>query len=239
MTGTQKEPSPPGRPRGKLRRFRQEPPSIPAAFNRGLLEAKSDLVLFVDDDIEPLADLSVAHSSAHAKSADLWATVGQVIQPWQEAAQVTPPRRKMGLYRDHDFPFNSTIDADVANVMAGNLCVNRQRALSIGGFDENFTDSAYRFETEFARRVVNAGGRIRFLGTAGLRHLRAQSGGTRSVGSHLTSASPIHGIGDHYYAMLHGTKREAFRLLPRTHFSRSENAIPFDPSLVDSRETHG
>ncbi|GAB5442265.1 MAG: hypothetical protein Fues2KO_26140 [Fuerstiella sp.] len=168
-------------------------------------------VLFLDDDIEPFDGLIAEHLEAHQNDPELWATVGQVIQPWQQPKAIEAPRRLAGLREDDDFPFHSTIDQPVRNVMAGNLCVHRERALSIGGFDENFQGSAYRFETEFARRIQKAGGRIQFVGSAGIKHLRVPSGGTRSKGSHLTSPSPRHGIGDHYYAFLHGRPLEAWR----------------------------
>jgi GT2 family glycosyltransferase len=164
----------------------------------------------MDDDIVPVSDLVKVHQEAHLADETLWATVGQIIQPWQESSQVEPPRALKGLRTDFDFPFHSTIVAEVQNAMAGNLCVNRKRALSIGGFDETFVGSAYRFETDFAKRIVKAGGSIRFLGSAGLRHLKASAGGTRRVGSHLTSASPSHGFGDYYYAFRHGKASEAW-----------------------------
>lgn len=186
-------------------------PSITRSMNIGLRRAATDYVLFLDDDIEPFDGLIAGHLEAHRKHPELWATVGQVIQPWQQPEAIEAPRQLTGLRADDDFPFYSTIDQPVQNVMAGNLCVHRERALSIGGFDENFQGSAYRFETEFARRIQKAGGRIQFVGSAGIKHLRVSSGGTRSKGSHLTSASPRHGIGDHYYAFLHGRPIEAWQ----------------------------
>lgn len=186
-------------------------PSIPGAMNHGLLNARSPLVLFLDDDIVPLAGLISGHVSAHMVNRECWASVGQVLQPWQRPEYVQSTNSAAGLEQDFDFPFHSTIDADTTNVMAGNLCVNRERALSIGGFDENFVGPAYRFETDFARRLIQAGGRIRFAGAAGIQHLRAESGGTRIHGSHLTSASPIHGFGDYYYAFRHGKGFEAWK----------------------------
>ncbi|MFC1605460.1 glycosyltransferase family 2 protein [Pseudomonadota bacterium] len=185
-------------------------PSITASMNFGMLSADADLVLFLDDDLVPHAGLVDGHRRAHQSDSSLWATVGQVIQPWQVAEPISPPRRRKGLETDFDFPFHSTIDADVENVMAGNLCVNRERALRIGGFDERFIGAAYRFETDFARRVINVGGKIRFIGSAGVDHLRAESGGTRSSGNHMTSASPEHGFGDYYYAFRHGRPGEAW-----------------------------
>ena len=195
---------------GQIQWIRRSEPSITKAMNIGLSQAKNELVLFLDDDIEPRSDIIAVHRHAHEKQPDLWATVGQVIQPWQQPEKVQPPQAENGLRTDFDFPFHSSVDHDVQNVMAGNLCVNRERALSIGGFDENFVGAAFRFETEFARRIGKAGGRIQFLGSAGINHLRVTEGGTRSAGSHLTSASPRHGMGDHYYAFLHGSPIEAW-----------------------------
>jgi GT2 family glycosyltransferase len=195
---------------GTIRWLQRPKPSITEAMNHGLEKAKNRLVLFLDDDIIPHEDLVLNHSKAHKNNSAIWASVGQVIQPWQKAEAKEPPRKLSGLRKDFDFPFNSTLDAYVENIMAGNLCVNRQRAIAIGGFDENFVGAAYRFETEFARRIVKAGGKIRFVGAAGIDHLRAKSGGTRSEDNHLTSASPLHGFGDYYYAFLHGKKTEAW-----------------------------
>ncbi len=196
---------------GSIRWIQLSRPSITKAMNCGLREARCALVLFLDDDIIPTSQLVESHATAHQKCPDLWATVGQVIQPWQQPEPLLAPRRLTRLRADFDFPFHSTIDQPVLNVMAGNLCVRRDKALKIGGFDENFVGAAYRFETDFARRVNAAGGPIRFLGTAGINHLRIASGGTRSTGSHLTSVDPKHGIGDYYFAFLHGGKLESWR----------------------------
>src|SRR4249920_1555275 len=51
---------------GHIRRIQLDIPSIPQAMNRGLLEAKENLVLFLDDDIRPEPDLISAHHAAHA-----------------------------------------------------------------------------------------------------------------------------------------------------------------------------
>ncbi|MCA9081018.1 MAG: hypothetical protein KDA58_10700, partial [Planctomycetaceae bacterium] len=129
--------------------------------------------------------------------------------PWQEPAAIVPPRDLRGLREDYDFPFHSTIaTTTIANVMAGNLSVNRSFALSLGGFDENFVGAAYRFETEFSKRWRQAGGNICYCPEASINHLRIPSGGTRSKGDHRASADPRHGVGDYYYAMRHGGRVE-------------------------------
>lgn len=183
-------------------------PSIPRAMNSALLAARTPLVLFLDDDVLPAADLVAAHTAAHADPA-VWAVAGQVLEPGEEPVVYVenPPREERGArgkgLEDLAFRFNSTRSAVVANVMAGNLSVKRDRAIAIRGFDENFVGAAYRFETDFARRLVGAGGLIRFDPGASVRHLKLASGGLRSYGDHRASASPAHSVGDYYFAMHH------------------------------------
>lgn len=189
--------------RRMIRWERLPKPSIPGAMNRALQLTERQFVLFLDDDIVPAPGLIREHVNAHNEF-DAWAVVGQVIQPWQQPGDITPGVSSWPLSADFDFPFHTTCSCWLQNAMAGNMSVRRNRALQIGGFDENFKGTAYRFETEFARRMIRHGGRIRFSPEASIRHLRAERGGTRIHGSHLASISPNHGVGDYYFAMLHG-----------------------------------
>lgn len=187
---------------GAIAWVRLERPSTVHAMNTALLRAATPYVLFLDDDIVPAPGLLGAHEAAFLVAANTWAVAGQVLQPGEEPCDQPAPARLRGLRRGLDFRFNSARPDWVFNVMAGNLCVRRQQALALGGFDENFiAPVAYRFETEFAHRLLAAGGRIRFEPQASIRHLRAASGGTRTQGSHLTSPSPVHGVGDYYFAL--------------------------------------
>ena len=200
---------------GRLRWLRLRHPHLTRAMNTGLLLARGEIVLFLDDDIEPAPDLLAAHLRAHRRFEQAWAVVGQILQPGQRPQPLRPGPRRTALWQDLDFPFHSTLGAWIENAMAGNLSLKRQRALALGGFDERFPPPvAFRFETEFAKRLIAAGGAIRFAPEASLHHLRAPAGGTRSGGSHLTSASGQHGVGDCYYALRcgHGLQRSWYLL---------------------------
>lgn len=189
---------------GSLRWIRLARPAIPQAMNEGLKQATRPLVLFLDDDIVPAPGLVEAHAAVYADES-IWAVAGQVLQPGESPSSGPRAYTRSGFRAFLDFPFHSDQPATIENGMAGNLSVRRERARQAGGFDEAFEGVAYRFETEFCRRLCRAGGRIRFEPGASIRHLRAPRGGTRSRGSHLTSASPDFGVGDYYFALREGS----------------------------------
>lgn len=188
--------------RGAIRIVRLGQPSIPRAMNTALAEAGNRYVLFLDDDIIPARDLVGAHLRAIEESGAT-AIAGQVLQPGETPEHFDEATLRRGFVRDLEFRFSHDTATDVRNVMAGNLCVDRERALAIGGFDERYTAAAYRFETDFALRLIAAGGRIRFEPAASIRHLKAPGGGVRMFGDHRTSASPAHTIGDYTFARRH------------------------------------
>lgn len=196
---------------GAIRWVRLSVPSIPGSMNHGIRIATQPVVLFLDDDLTMPSNTVDCHAAAHCQFPQAKAVAGQVLQPGETPKAMAVTCRRTGMHADLEFPFFSSAGDWVSNVMAGNLSVNRDFALQIGGFDENFSGVAYRFETEFARRVLSRGGKIRFCPEASINHLRATRGGTRSSGSHLTSADPKHGVGDYYFAFLQGSGWEAWK----------------------------
>jgi hypothetical protein len=117
---------------------------------------------------------------------------GRVIQPWEETI-------------DHaaraSFHFSGTRPQWIMEFMGGNFSIRRSTALALGGFDENFVRVAYRFEAEFAHRLLASGRRIRFEPQACLHHLKAEGGGTRTYGDHLTTWRPDHAVGAYYHGL--------------------------------------
>ncbi|MGA8809438.1 MAG: glycosyltransferase, partial [Thermoanaerobaculia bacterium] len=207
---------------GRIQLIRLEKPSIPHAMNVALLAATTPVVLFLDDDVEPAAGLIAAHERAHADEA-IRAVVGQILQPGETPQHHTQPAD------DLEFHFNHDTGRFVTNVMAGNLSVKREHAVEAGGFDENYTGVAYRFETDFALRLAAAGGTIWFSPEAGLRHLKLSTGGLRSYGDHRSSPSPAHSSGDYYFAIHHRRPlvRYALRRLRRNVITRYHLTHPW------------
>jgi GT2 family glycosyltransferase len=185
---------------GAIRWIRRTEASQPSALNAALMVATQPFVLMLDDDIRIEPGFLASHIEGFLDES-VWGVVGQVLQPGEVPLEAHVRKPDEGPLADLEFPFRSATATWVLNGMSGNLCVRTDRAREIGGFDENFLPPvAYRFDTEFCKRLCKAGGRIRFQPSARIYHLRAARGGTRSQGSHQNSADPIHGVGDYYFA---------------------------------------
>ncbi|KEF42969.1 MAG: hypothetical protein ER33_03625 [Cyanobium sp. CACIAM 14] len=176
---------------GRIRWLRLPTPSITGAMNHALQEARGDRVLFLDDDILPGPDLLAAHERAGQADPDAM-LAGRVLQPWH-GGRSDP--------EDGPFLFNSLRPRSVEEFMGGNVAIPRRRALALGGFDQNFVKVAYRFEAEFAHRWRRAGFPILYVPEALIHHLRAERGGTRSYGRHLTTVKPDHAVGRYYFRL--------------------------------------
>lgn len=175
----------------KIRWIRLSEPSITAAMNRGLVEAREDIVLFLDDDIRPEPALMKSHLAAHEEGCN-GLVAGRVIQPWQEGKDFSS---------DGGFHFASLRKAWINEFMGGNFSVRRDLARALGGFDENFLGAAYRYEAEFAARFTSRFGLIAYEPQACIHHLYLKSGGTRAHGDHLRTVAPTHSVGEYYYLL--------------------------------------
>jgi GT2 family glycosyltransferase len=203
---------------GAIRLIRLSEASQPGALNVALQTASEEFVLFLDDDIRIDEGFLAAHVNGFV-SPDIWAVAGQVLQPGEVEDRDYQYQRRPGPFCDYDFRFRSGNKALIQNGMSGNLCVRRNRALELGGFDENFLPPvAFRFDNDFCKRLCRSGGQIAFEPSARIYHLRAQRGGTRRNSNHLTSASPEHGVGDYYFALRNSQGTARWRYILRRLF---------------------
>ena len=138
-----------------------------AARNRGASEARGDLLLFVDDDIEPLPGMIAAHASAHERQP------GQVIMgPPLPVRSATPDLNQLSQWawwHDRFAAFRSPHHRfSFADVFTGILSVHTAHFHVLGGFDEWL---ACREDHEFGARALANGITLRFVeGGGGWHH---------------------------------------------------------------------
>jgi len=177
-------------------------PSIPNAMNLGAVKANGEIILFLDDDIQITSDLVFEHASEYAEP-KVGAVAGGVIQSWEAPLTVNQPSYLNNQRADPDaFQFNSSVKMEISRFMGGNVSFRRSSFLQTGGFDRNFSKVAYRFEAEFAERFISAGNTIVFNPEASIKHLKTETGGTRTFGDHRKTISPAHSVGRYYYMLV-------------------------------------
>lgn len=178
---------------GTVRWLVLDAPSITRAMNHGLLAARGDVVLYVDDDIIPTSELvrehRLVHDDASLPAAERVVVAGRVLQPWHVDGSRAYDR------------LASEVPGVVDEFIGCNFSVDRMRAVELGGFDERFVRVAYRYEAEFGARAQRCGYRVRFAPRASIHHLKVAGGGTRSFGDHLRTLGPDHTVGQYYFLL--------------------------------------
>jgi glycosyltransferase involved in cell wall biosynthesis len=162
----------------RLRYFLVAPPSLPAARNFAIAQARADIVLFLDDDVILEPGFIRYHYEAFQQDAKIVAVGGRVINKTN-----TQELTKEPLLFDHLARGRNTFNCDVSQYSesfpGGNMSIKKTAIQKIGGFDTRYLGSAEREESDTAHRLLRAGGKIYFEARASILHLAAPVGGSR------------------------------------------------------------
>jgi GT2 family glycosyltransferase len=152
------------RSRPEVRILRLEGEERSVARNKGAKEAKGELLIFVDDDIETAPDFVSSHWAAHQEFSDALA-VGAIHLP--EESQKTPFGRFRQRLEMDGIPRERGLVNDRNFCAAANASIKRDRFLQLGGFDTKITSAE---DQDFALRHSVQSGRIVFLPEARVIH---------------------------------------------------------------------
>ena len=155
-----------------------DPPSLPAARNFALKNARAPIILFLDDDVAVDKDLVKFHLMAFKEHPDVSAVGGRVLQ---KGFPIQKEVLKFNEFAISHGVFTATEPAYTNAFPGGNCSLNVKEALSLGGFDTRFYGSAFREESDMSLKMTRAGMKIFYEPRAVLTHLASHSGGTRTA----------------------------------------------------------
>jgi glycosyltransferase involved in cell wall biosynthesis len=197
---------------GRIRWIPLREPNASKARNVGALIATGDVLLFLDDDIEIGPDFLAAHSRNYLDSKAV-AVSGQVLEMEKEVTTRLRARSNDPDIGWIHFPKNYGERCTTSWMAGGNFSIRREIYFEVGGMDENYKRGAFREETDFAMRFLQAGYRFQFDPAASVVHLGVRAvprGGARSW------RNPFewhHHIGDWYFNFRFINRRNMRQLL--------------------------
>jgi len=161
-----------------IRYFSLETPGLPEARNFGVGQARGDVVLFCDDDVELRPGWIAAHAANYDDSS-VGGVAGRVIEDGEPIADTVRIGRVTlcgRLVVNHSSPRR----AEVEWARGGNMSFRRVLVQRVGGFDTRFGGNAGFEDTDFCFRLRRTGHRIIFDPKAALVHLHLGRGGCQT-----------------------------------------------------------
>ena len=148
-----------------LRHVRQTNSGPAKARNRGVSEARGQLILFIDDDVEPTPELISQHLASHEEPDVVvlgpLASLDHYAQPWVAWEQAKLEAQYASMLRGDWEP-------TFRQFWTGNASVAKHHIEAAGGFDPSFLRAE---DVELGRRLHERGLKFRFNPRArGLHH---------------------------------------------------------------------
>lgn len=120
-----------------VRAFVQENKGPAAARNRGIAEAQSDLVVFLDDDVVPATDFLSEHLRTHAGRKGI-AVFGPLLTPADHRLSAWIGWEQAMLEKQYAALADGKWTPTARQFFTGNASVARSYLIDVGGFDERY-----------------------------------------------------------------------------------------------------
>lgn len=160
-------------------------PSLPNARNWAIKHLKSDILIFIDDDVKLNEEFLLNHIKPFENHQHIGAIAGKIIEkdnrkPGIKFHSKTSKRMYgislFGIYYQNR---GGDIGSNVLGFPGGNFSLRREAIQSVGFFDLKYGGNAQLEETDYAYRLRNKGYGIFFSPKAELIHFGISNGGVR------------------------------------------------------------
>lgn len=165
----------------RVRYFHHAVANAQKARNRAILESRGDILIFVDDDVRLPPDFVEKHLYNYKTDETIDGVAGQTLDVGQEPTSAVTPSCSWPGNGWMFFPLNYAKRCPTINWPSCNASIRRNRAIQVGGFDEQFVRTKWD-DTDFSWRLHQARCNIVFDPLATLVHLKVPSGGKRPSG---------------------------------------------------------
>jgi GT2 family glycosyltransferase len=177
---------------GKIKWFRVDWASLPAARNYAVRRAIGDIILFIDDDVQLLDGFLAAHANNYLEKPDVGCVAGRVFDRMKledsggncEIEYLPPEAMDAGIAWYFIDLVHTVKPQEVLSARGCNMSFRKQVFTEFKlSFDERFAGSAVREESDFCLRLRSSGFKIWYDPNACLVHLGEESGGCHDIGT--------------------------------------------------------
>jgi len=165
----------------RVRYVHIDEPGLPNARNVGIEAAEGDIVLFADDDAEPLDKNFIFQHARHYEDPGIVGVTGRVIDDRAKPTHDPENILKLTRWGTSSCGFNGTVRTRIDTAYGCNMSFRTNDCIEAGLFDKRIVGSAEGEELEFSLRLRKTTGKsLIFEPEACLIHQRRTIGGCES-----------------------------------------------------------
>lgn len=172
------------------------------ARNEGIRLSEGEIILFVDDDVDPFPGLLAGHVKGYGMRKEIGSVTGPCLAPGKKLQSREMVGEEVWRRLNEGAEMRSNVDFPfLASYAPGcNMSFRREMIMKLGGFDENYLGGVWAFEdAESGHRVRQAGFKIQYLPEAALVHLGNSQGGCRNGTDEAMKSAKLL-VNTHYFA---------------------------------------
>jgi GT2 family glycosyltransferase len=164
---------------GAIQWIRVQSPGLTKARNLGVSLSRGEYVIFVDDDVRIENEAFITAHVSSLNRPHVAAVAGRILVPGESPRMVSSKIGHLGFFGTREPGFGSDWSGPTETLRGCNMSFRKKALEAIGGFDERYTRSAFREDTDVSWRLKKQGVELWFSSEAWLTHLSSPEGGTR------------------------------------------------------------